>query len=124
MHYNDWLTEIRPSFSPPRRDHGSDEPGALEVYGQKLDHLNTSYESLVQMLSQRLRTAIEVNGAEGLVSRPSLTVDLSLRTLCQRQNYAETLQRPLKTYRLGLAIGGSSTDEPEHETYTSYSKTE
>lgn len=59
--------EIRPSFSPPRRDVRTGEPGATEVYTQRLDNLNLKYESLVQLLSQRLRTAIEVSGAEGLV---------------------------------------------------------
>lgn len=59
---------MRPSFSPPRRDIRTGEPGAAEIYGQRLDNLNTRYESLVQSLSQRLRTAIEVNGADGLVS--------------------------------------------------------
>lgn len=70
MHYIDWLTEARPSFSPPRRDlrpPGAD-PGATEVYSQRLDVLNTKYERLLDTLSQRLRTAIEVNGADGLVS--------------------------------------------------------
>lgn len=60
--------EIRPSFSPPRRDIRTGEPGAGEVFSQRLDNLNHRYESLVQLLSQRLRTAIEVNGADGLVS--------------------------------------------------------
>lgn len=66
-HYIDWLVEIRPSFSPQRRDVRTGEPGASEVYTQRLDNLNLKYESLVQLLSQRLRTAIEVSGAEGLV---------------------------------------------------------
>lgn len=126
MHYNDWLTEIRPSFSPPRRDIRADEPGAAEVYSQRLDSLNTNYESLVQLLSQRLRTAIEVNGADGLVSSlPSLELNSSLSVchLRNHQKYAETLQRPLKTYRLGFFIGGS-TDEPEQDTFISYSKSE
>lgn len=75
------------------------------------------------MLSQRLRTAIEVNGAEGLVSihRHRLVVD-SL-TGCISQNYAETLHRPLKTYRISFNIGGS-TDDAESENVISYSKTE
>lgn len=81
MHYNDWLTEIRPSFSPPRRDVRAEEPGAAEVYSQKLDSLNTNYESLVQLLSQRLRTAIEVNGAEGLVSISLSSMSTSLAKL-------------------------------------------
>lgn len=80
------------------------------------------------MLSQRMRTAIEVNGADGLVSSfvdvfnsRSLELDFVHQT---NQNYAETLQRPLKTYRIGFTIGGSSTDEPEQDTYISYSKAE
>ncbi|CRK91723.1 CLUMA_CG005357, isoform G [Clunio marinus] len=106
LHYNDWLTEIRPSFTAPRRDlRSEDDPGATEVYSQRLDSLNTKYESLVQLLSQRLRTAIEVNGAEGL-------------------NYAETLQRPLKTYRVGLNTSGTSIDEPDHDNLISYSNKE
>lgn len=62
--------EVRPSFSPPRRDLrplGAD-PGATEVYSQRLDILNLKYERLLETLSQRLKTAIEVNGADGLVS--------------------------------------------------------
>jgi dystonin len=128
LHYIDWLTEIRPSFTPPRRDIRTGEPGASEVYGQRLDSLNANYETLVQTLSQRLRTAIEVNGAEGLVSICcavlSSASQLRARTFVQHQNYAETLQRPLKTYRLGLNLGGASADEPDKETLISYSKTE
>ena len=62
--------EIRPSYSPPRRDMRpvDAEPGATECYSLRLDTLNHKYEALVQMLSQRLKTSIEVNGAEGLVS--------------------------------------------------------
>lgn len=126
MHYVDWLTDIRPSFTAPRRDLRSDEPGAAEVFSQRLDSLNSNYESLVQLLSQRLKTAIEVNGAEGLVSIPPalLPTRCSLSRIHNNQNYAETLQRPLKTYRFGFTIGGSSTDEPEKDIFTSYSKTE
>lgn len=118
--------EIRPSFSAPRRDLRSDDPGATEVYGQRLDTLNAKYESLVQLLSQRLRTAIEVNGADGLVSNPSVVCPLRDSELasCTSQNYAETLQRPLKTYHFGFNISGSSADEPEPDTYISYSKSE
>ena len=125
MHYIDWLTDIRPSFTPPRRDIHSGEPGASEVYSQRLDSLNTNYESLVQLLSQRLKTAIEVNGADGLVSISLMLLPsrCSLSRLYNNQNYAETLQRPLKTYRFGFTIGGSS-EEPEQDTFTNYSKTE
>jgi hypothetical protein len=75
------------------------------------------------MLSQRLRTAIEVNGAEGLVSIPRVRLDVDSLTRCISQNYAETLQRPLKTYRLSFNIG-ASTDDPESDTVISYSKSE
>lgn len=62
--------ETRPSFSPPRRDlrpPGMD-PGANEVYTERLDALNTKFQRLLEQLSQRLKTAIEVSGADGLVS--------------------------------------------------------
>lgn len=64
--------EKRPSFSPPRRDlrpPGVD-PGANEIYTERLDTLNNKFQRLLEQLSQRLRTAIEVSGAEGLVSEP------------------------------------------------------
>lgn len=70
LHYIDWLVETRPSFSPPRRDlrpPGMD-PGANEVYTERLDALNTKFQRLLEQLSQRLKTAIEVSGADGLVS--------------------------------------------------------
>lgn len=62
--------EQRPSFSPPRRDiRASDAiPGATEVWSERLDTLNNKFERLLEALSQRLKTAVEVNGAEGLVS--------------------------------------------------------
>lgn len=67
----DWLVETRPSFSPPRRDMRPPDidPGATEIYSQRLDQLNRKFERLLETLSQRLRTAIEVNGSDGLVSR-------------------------------------------------------
>lgn len=71
LHYIDWLVEKRPSFSPPRRDlrpPGVD-PGANEVYTERLDTLNIKFQRLLEQLSQRLRTAIEVSGADGLVSK-------------------------------------------------------
>lgn len=75
------------------------------------------------MLSQRLKTAIEVNGAEGLVSiLRHWRVAISL-TDCLTQNYDETLHRPLKTYRLSFNIGASS-DDPDSDAVISYSKTE
>lgn len=75
------------------------------------------------MLSQRLRTAIEVSGAEGLVSIQRTPLVVGPLIDCLPQNYAETLQRPLKTYRLSFNIG-SSTDDPDSDTVISYSKTE
>jgi hypothetical protein len=75
------------------------------------------------MLSQRLRTAIEVSGAEGLVSIQRHRLSVDSLTDCQPQNFAETLQRPLKTYRLSFNIG-ASTDDPDSDTVISYSKTE
>jgi hypothetical protein len=43
-------------------------PSASEYYTQRLDTLNNGYDKLIESLSQRLRTAIEVNGAKNLVS--------------------------------------------------------
>lgn len=59
-----------PSFSPPRRDIRTPDavPGATEVWSERLDTLNNKFERLLEALSQRLKTAAEVNGAEGLVS--------------------------------------------------------
>lgn len=70
LHYTDWLVETRPSFSPPRRDLRpiGQDPGANEVYTERLDTLNTKFQRLLELLSQRLKTAIEVSGTEGLVS--------------------------------------------------------
>lgn len=70
LHYIDWLVETRPSFSPPRCDLQplDVEPGANQVYTERLDSLNTKYQRLLEHLSQRLKTAIEVNGSDGLVS--------------------------------------------------------
>lgn len=70
LHYIDWLVETRPSFSPPRRDlrPPGEDPGANEVYTERLDTLNTKFQRLLEQLAQRLKTAIEVSGAEGLVS--------------------------------------------------------
>lgn len=87
VHYIDWLVEQRPSFSPPRRDiHLADAvPGATEVWSGRLDTLNTKFERLLEALSQRLKTAVEVNGAEGLVS----TVFCYFSYLCEMES--ETL---------------------------------
>lgn len=70
VHYIDWLVETRPSFSPPRRDlrPPGQDPGANEVYTERLDTLNAKFQRLLEQLSQRLKTAIEVSGADGLVS--------------------------------------------------------
>ncbi|XP_055530757.1 dystonin isoform X41 [Wyeomyia smithii] len=88
LHYIDWLVEIRPSFSPPRQDlrPPDADPGATEVYSKRLDMLNGRYESLIEQLTQRLKTAIEVNGADGL-------------------RFAESLQKPLRTYRMEFNLG-------------------
>ncbi|XP_055390510.1 dystonin isoform X38 [Condylostylus longicornis] len=93
LHYIDWLVEARPSFSPPRRDlrPPDADPGATEVFSQRLDTLNNKYERLLEMLSQRLKTAIEVNGADGL-------------------RYAESLQKPLRTYRVEFNLSGPAGD--------------
>ncbi|XP_058834604.1 microtubule-actin cross-linking factor 1 isoform X40 [Topomyia yanbarensis] len=88
LHYIDWLVEIRPSFSPPRQDlrPPDTDPGATEVYSKRLDTLNGRYESLIEQLTKRLKTAIEVNGADGL-------------------RFAESLQKPLRTYRVEFNLG-------------------
>lgn len=38
------------------------------MYSRRLDTLNGKFERLVESLNQRIRTAVEVNGADGLVS--------------------------------------------------------
>ncbi|XP_058462228.1 dystonin isoform X39 [Malaya genurostris] len=88
LHYIDWLVEIRPSFSPPRQDlrPPDTDPGATEVYSKRLDTLNGRYESLIEQLTKRLKTAIEVNGADGL-------------------RFAESLHKPLRTYRVEFNLG-------------------
>lgn len=70
LNYVDWLTETRPSFSPPRRDLRlpDEDPGAAEVYSLRLDVLNTKFEKLLEQLTQRLRASIELNGDADLVS--------------------------------------------------------
>lgn len=104
----------------------SSDPGATEMFSQRLDNLNLKYESLVQLLSQRLRTAIEVSGADGLVSTTDDCISgihNKLSKCYNHQNYAESFQRPLRTYRIGFHMGGPSTDEPD-DTFISYSNTE
>lgn len=68
--YVDWLQEARPSFTPPRYDLRlpDEDPGASEVYSERLDALNGKFEMLLEMLSLRLRTAMELNGYSELVS--------------------------------------------------------
>lgn len=58
--------EARPSFSPPRHDlrMPDEDPGATEVYSQRLDTLNNRFEKLLELLTQRLRIAIEASGNE------------------------------------------------------------
>ncbi|TMW45959.1 hypothetical protein DOY81_008958 [Sarcophaga bullata] len=92
--FMDWLLEVRPSFAPPRRDLRSSEsdPGATQYYSQRLDTLNMKYDRLLEQLSQRLKTAIEVNGSDGL-------------------QYAESLQKPLKTFRLDFGVNNVPTGE-------------
>lgn len=78
-HYVDWLTEARPSFSAPRRlqlrSSTGDDSGADDVYSRRLDQLNGKFERLVESLNQRIRTAVEVNGADGLVSLKLMRTD-------------------------------------------------
>lgn len=76
------------------------------------------------MLSQRLRTAIEVSGAEGLVSEPATVAGSLIKTFAVHQKFAETLQRPLKTYQTEVLSTSSSLDEPEQKSYVSLSKSE
>ncbi|XP_031629933.1 microtubule-actin cross-linking factor 1 isoform X28 [Contarinia nasturtii] len=106
LHYTDWLVETRPSFSPPRRDlrPPGQDPGANEVYTERLDTLNTKFQRLLELLSQRLKTAVEVSGADGL-------------------RYAESLREPLRTYRSEFVIGNTpQSDNDNEDVYTtSYS---
>ncbi|XP_037048313.1 microtubule-actin cross-linking factor 1 isoform X27 [Bradysia coprophila] len=107
LHYVDWLVETRPSFSPPRRDMRlpDADPGATEVYTQRLDELNRKFEKLLESLSQRLKTAVEVSGVDGL-------------------RYAESRSEPLRTYRVEFNLGGPQGDAPIEDRYTSsYSTT-
>ncbi|XP_046866316.1 dystonin isoform X14 [Drosophila willistoni] len=94
LRFVDWLLEVRPSFSPPRRDlrPADSDPGATQYYSQRLDNLNTKYDRLLEQLSQRLKTAIEVNGSDGL-------------------QYAESLQKPLKTFRVDFSAGSVPTGD-------------
>lgn len=42
--------------------------GASEYYTQRLDQLNNKFENYLELLMQRLRTAVEVNGDGTVVS--------------------------------------------------------
>ncbi|XP_037953237.1 dystonin isoform X24 [Teleopsis dalmanni] len=97
LRFVDWLIEARPSFSPPRRDlrPPDSDPGATQYYSHRLDALNIKYDRLLEQLSQRLKTAIEVNGSDGL-------------------RFAESLQKPLKTFRVDF----SSNSVPTGDGYT------
>ncbi|XP_046810529.1 dystonin isoform X40 [Lucilia cuprina] len=112
LRFIDWLLEVRPSFAPPRRDlrPAESDPGATQYYSQRLDLLNTKYDRLLEQLSQRLKTAIEVNGSDGL-------------------QYAESLQKPLKTFRVDFGANNVPTGEgyvarDEDHFTTSYSTTQ
>ncbi|XP_034109846.1 dystonin isoform X28 [Drosophila albomicans] len=112
LRFVDWLLEARPSFSPPRRDlrPADSDPGATQYYSQRLDNLNTKYDRLLEQLSQRLKTAIEVNGSDGL-------------------QYAESLQKPLKTFRVDFSAGSVPTGDgyaarPDDLYTTTYSTTQ
>ncbi|XP_017463645.1 PREDICTED: microtubule-actin cross-linking factor 1 isoform X3 [Rhagoletis zephyria] len=84
LRLQDWILEASPSSSLPRQDlqTGSD-PGAAKYYSHHLATLNTKYSRLLEILSQRLITAIEVNGSQNL-------------------RYAESIQNPLKTFRADI----------------------
>lgn len=50
------------------------DPGATEVFSHRLDELNRKFEKLLESLSQRLKTAVEVSGVDGLVSTFFMTI--------------------------------------------------
>lgn len=70
----DWILEVSPSFLPPRSDTLpiENDLGAAEYYRSNLATLNTKYNRLLELIAQRLRTAIEVNGINNLVSLKKL----------------------------------------------------
>ncbi|XP_039956872.1 microtubule-actin cross-linking factor 1 isoform X1 [Bactrocera tryoni] len=78
----DWILEVCPSFLPPRSDILliENDPGAAEYYRSYLATLNTKYNRLLELITQRIKTAVEVNGINNL-------------------QYAESIQTPLKTFR-------------------------
>lgn len=55
------------------------DPGATEVFTQRLDDLNKKFEKLLESLSQRLKTAVEVSGVDGLVSKIYFVYFFSMR---------------------------------------------
>ncbi|XP_054090014.1 dystonin isoform X12 [Zeugodacus cucurbitae] len=64
----DWILEVCPSFLPPRSDSlpKESDPGAAEYYRLSLATLNAKYNRLLELLTQRLRTAVEVNDINNL----------------------------------------------------------
>lgn len=44
------------------------DPGATELYSNRLDNLNSKFEKLLETLTHRLKTSVEVNGDNGVVS--------------------------------------------------------
>uniref|UniRef100_A0A1A9WHW1 Dystonin n=1 Tax=Glossina brevipalpis TaxID=37001 RepID=A0A1A9WHW1_9MUSC len=78
LHFIDWLLEVRPSFSPPRRDlDHTINAEAMHNLSAHCNDLNAKFHSLLEELSHRLRLAIEANETESL-------------------QFAESLQEPLK----------------------------
>ncbi|XP_053967039.1 microtubule-actin cross-linking factor 1 isoform X18 [Anastrepha ludens] len=94
MRLLDWIQEVSPSFSVPRQDlpQNVKDSGAAKYFNQRLITLNTKYSRLLELLSQRLKTAIEVNGSKSL-------------------QYAESIQNPLKTFRADVQDCAPSEDD-------------
>ncbi|XP_054090020.1 microtubule-actin cross-linking factor 1 isoform X18 [Zeugodacus cucurbitae] len=90
----DWILEVCPSFLPPRSDSlpKESDPGAAEYYRLSLATLNAKYNRLLELLTQRLRTAVEVNDINNL-------------------QYAESIQTPLKTFRADVAQRAVSDED-------------
>nr|XP_036218003.1 microtubule-actin cross-linking factor 1 isoform X8 [Bactrocera oleae] len=90
----DWILEVSPSFLPPRSDTLpiENDLGAAEYYRSNLATLNTKYNRLLELIAQRLRTAIEVNGINNL-------------------QYAESIQIPLKTFRTDVVQRTPAEDQ-------------
>ncbi|XP_067629133.1 dystonin isoform X3 [Eurosta solidaginis] len=85
MRFVDWIAEVSPSFTCPQRilRPMENDPGAAEYYSQSLGNLNNKYNQLLELLSQRLKTAREVNGKNS-------------------KQYAESLEIPLKIFRTDI----------------------